>query len=202
MLPSVVLSARWIPKPPVFVHCRLCWLSQLFFITSGGTKRHWRVCSRSLNSLGPEDEGGVVCLGTQTKDKIKWLWLSPDSISLLHARLVVRGFPGCRRHGSAKPDPNHKVPQHLGKGTRFAGVQLVTPEGRDAQRKRHDFHVRWEKADGSREMGSNCSNYGTTNPLGFTLCKTLTPSAHLCLQSLLEALLPPYHYIYTWGRHG
>lgn len=75
------------------------------------------------------------------------------SVLLLHAGLVVRGFPGGRRHGSAKPGPNDEAPQHLGKGTRFARVPLVTPEGKRAQRNQHDFYARRDKADGSRELG-------------------------------------------------
>jgi len=72
-----------------------------------------------------------------------------------------------------------------------AGVQLVTPERKGTPRNRHDFHARQDKADGSRELGSNCSTYETTNLIEFLLRKTLTLSAPLCLQSLLEALLPP-----------
>lgn len=60
MLPSIALSARWIPKPPVFVHCSCpsCFLSHQVVpkateVSAPGASTHWDLRMREeLSALG------------------------------------------------------------------------------------------------------------------------------------------------------
>lgn len=84
----VVFSAIQPTKTPLCLPQTLMTLSGTFYPVKW-YQNHWGVCSGSPISLGLEGEEGDFCLGTQPKNEIKWLWLSPDFALRFDQRQMV-----------------------------------------------------------------------------------------------------------------